>query len=43
MSETAHKITIDLGWLPFIDAAGLGEVVRLRMTLIAAGRRLILS
>jgi len=43
MSETAHEITIDLGGLPFIDAAGLGEVVRLRMTLIAAGRRLILS
>ena len=43
MSKTAHKITIDLGWLQFIDAAGLGEVVRLRTTLIAAGRRLILS
>jgi anti-anti-sigma factor len=43
MSEMAHGITIDLGGLQFIDAAGLGEVVRLRMTLIAAGRRLILS
>ncbi len=43
MSETAHEITINLGRLQFIDAAGLGEVIRLRMTLIAAGRRLILS
>ena len=43
MSETAHEISIDLGRLQFIDAAGLGQVVRLRMTLIAAGRRLILS
>jgi anti-anti-sigma regulatory factor len=43
MSETAREITIDLGRLRFIDAAGLGEVVRLRMTLVAAGRRLILS
>jgi hypothetical protein len=39
MSETAHEISIDLGRLQFIDAAGLGEVVRLRMTLIAAARR----
>ena len=30
MSEPAHGITIDLGGLEFIDAAGLGEVVRLR-------------
>ena len=43
MSETAEEITIDLGRLQFIDAAGLGEIVRLRVTLIAAGRRLILS
>ena len=43
VSETAHEITIDLGGLQFIDAAGLGDVVRLRMTLIAARRRLILS
>ena len=39
MSETAHEISIDLGRLQFIDAAGLGEVGRLRMTLIAAARR----
>ena len=25
MSETAHEISIDLGRLQFIDAAGLGE------------------
>jgi hypothetical protein len=43
MSETAHEITIDLGGLPFIDAAGLGDVIGLRMTLLAAHRRLILS
>jgi anti-anti-sigma factor len=43
LSETAPEITIDLAGLHFIDAAGLGEIVRLRLTLIAAGRRLTLS
>jgi anti-anti-sigma factor len=39
LSETAEEITIDLGGLQFIDAAGLGEIVCLRATtLIAAGR-----
>ena len=43
LSETAEEITIDLGGLQFIDAAGIGEIVRLRLTLIAADRRLTLS
>ena len=43
MSETTEAITIDLSGLRFIDAPGLGEIVRLRLTLIAAGRRLTLS
>jgi anti-anti-sigma factor len=43
MSETAEAITIDLSGLQFIDAAGLGEIVGLRATLIAADRRLTLS
>lgn len=43
ISEPAQVITIDLSRLQFIDAAGLGEIVRIRMTLIAEGRRLILS
>jgi anti-sigma B factor antagonist len=42
LSETAQEITIDLGGLQFIDAAGLGEIVCLRATLIAAGRQLTL-
>jgi anti-anti-sigma factor len=42
LSETAEEITIDLGGLQFIDAAGLGEIVCLRATLIAAGRQLTL-
>jgi anti-anti-sigma factor len=43
LSKTAPEITIDLGGLQFIDAAGIGEIVRLRLTLIAADRRLTLS
>jgi anti-anti-sigma regulatory factor len=43
MSETTHEITIDLGGSQFIDAAGLGDVIGLRMTLLAADRRLIPS
>jgi anti-anti-sigma factor len=42
LSETAEEITIDLAELQFIDAAGLGEIVCLRATLIAAGRQLTL-
>jgi anti-sigma B factor antagonist len=42
LSETAQEITIDLGGLQFIDAAGLGEIVWLRATLIAVGRQLTL-
>ena len=42
-SETAHEIAIDLGGLQFIDAAGLGEIVRLRAALNAADGRLTLS
>lgn len=43
VAETAQEIVIDLAGLQFIDAAGLGEIVRLRVTLTAAGRRLTLS
>ena len=43
LSETAHEIAIDLGGLQFIDAAGLGEIVRLQAALNAADRRLTLS
>jgi anti-anti-sigma factor len=42
LSETAEEITIDLGGLQFVDAAGLGEIVCLRAALIAAGRQLTL-
>jgi anti-anti-sigma factor len=42
LSETAEEITIDLAGLQFIDAAGLGEIVWLRATLIAVGRQLTL-
>jgi anti-anti-sigma factor len=43
LAERAQEITIDLGGLQFIDAAGLGEIVHLRATLIASGRRFTLS
>ena len=43
LSSTSQHITIDLADLQFIDAAGLGEIARLRVTLLAAGRRLTLS
>jgi anti-anti-sigma factor len=39
----AQEITIDLGGLQFIDAAGLGEIAHLRATLLPSGRRLTLS
>jgi anti-anti-sigma factor len=43
LSGMAQEITIDLGGLQFIDAAGLGEIAHLRATLIASGRRFTLS
>lgn len=43
LSGMAQEITIDLGGLQFIDAAGLGEIAHLRATLLASGRRLTLS
>jgi anti-sigma B factor antagonist len=39
---TSHHVTIDLTDLTFIDATGLGEIVRIRAALHAAGHRLIL-
>lgn len=40
LSGTAPQITLDLGGLQFVDAAGLGQFVRLRQTLAATGREL---
>jgi anti-anti-sigma factor len=42
MSATPKQITIDLGGLHFIDAAGLGHLVQLRQTLARAGQALTL-
>jgi anti-sigma B factor antagonist len=42
LAGTSQHVTIDLTDLTFIDATGLGEIVRIRVNLSAAGRRLTL-
>src|SRR4051794_33453545 len=39
VGSAAPEVRIDLGELRFIDAAGIGELVRLHVELTAAGRR----
>jgi anti-sigma B factor antagonist len=42
LAGTSHQVTIDLTDLTFIDATGLGEIVRIRASLNSAKRRLTL-
>lgn len=42
-NASSPQITVDLGGLEFIDAAGLGGIVALRATLIAAGKQVRLN